>query len=279
MRHIARACGLLALALAGCASVQTREPDVPAVLRPYTEAARFLLPGHSSLSFQAADLSRVAAGLPPEAPRAMLVARCGSGFEAPKGKGYGGYRGVEVFDFGPNGLHHYLREEGAPTTWLRGAPVWNTPGPAVSRDRVASWRAAVDDRFLVCSSARDELERALACGGDLEALLQPFPAVHAIAGDVEAVVCALPRPDDAAGRGRPVPIETIVVCIRRSPRCLVIYHRKDLPLEFTDWYRGPKVGRTTEQQGAWLVSSFALGADDAVTQLMIDVLFGQAIAD
>lgn len=251
---------------------------MPAALLPYADAARFLLPGHSSLSFQAEDLNPVAAGLAQDAPRAMRVAKCGSAFEAPKGTGYGRYRGVEVFDFGPNGLHHYVREEGAPATSLRGVPVWFTPESDPPRYCAASWHAAVDDRFLVLSSDRDELERALARGGDLASLLQPFPAVHAIAGDVEAIVCALPRPDDTTYWGRPVPLETIVVCVRRSPRSLLIFHRQDLPMEFTDWYRGPKVGRTEERHGPWRVSAFALGADDALTQLMLDVLFGRAIA-
>ncbi len=278
MRHITRACWLAVIALASCATVAPPvDPAVPAALRPFADAARFLLPGQSSLAFYE-EVRPDAAALPADAPRVMRVAKCGSNFEAPKGTGYGRFRGVEVIDFGPGLLRHYIRDTGEPTTWLGGVPVWFAAETDPPRYCAASWRARVDDRFLVWSSEREVLEHALTRPGNLESLLQPFAAVHVLPVESEAVVCALPRPDDTSYWGRPLPIEPLVVCVRRAPRSLLIFHRQELPKEFTTWYEGPQVGRTTEQHGPWLISGFALGADALLTRLMMDVIFGQAIA-
>lgn len=268
------------------------KPGVPMALLPYADAARFLIPGCSSLSFARQELDPEAATSPAEAPTSCRVARCGSAFEAPKDVGYGRYRGVEVWDFGPGGLHHYVggdrgmpatggrADPAVPATPIAGYPVWHVPGAEAPAYVLEVWVAHADDRFLVWSHDGEVLAQALARPGDLSDLLRPFAAVQWLAEDAEHVVCALPRPEDRSYWGRPLPVEPTVSYFRPGPWRLLVLHREPLPQEYANLATNVGPASATTPLGPWLQTEMVEHegqGDPMMRDLVAELSFGLAI--
>jgi hypothetical protein len=256
--------------------------DVPEALRPFADAAQFLIPGCSSLSFGTQEVER-AQGTE-GAPVLARVARCGSAFEAPKGVGVGRYQGIEVHDFGPGGLHLALVPvRGDPVSMIAGCQVWHLAEQTRPGYLLETWSASVDDRFFVWSHDRTLLERALARAGKLADLLRPFDAVQQLPPDAESVVCALPRqPEDRnSWWARPLPIEPTVSFFRPSPWRLVVLHRQPLPRQYEGTATNlgsPKMTR----EGEWMVTTTVQDFHEPEAQptyrfLVADQLFGLLI--
>lgn len=98
MTTVRRTAACITFALAGCQTAPSTF-HLPPALQRYELAASFLLPGHRSLALYSLPLEPDE-GAPAAPPDTLLVACCGSDFEAPRGEGYGRFRGIEVFDFG-----------------------------------------------------------------------------------------------------------------------------------------------------------------------------------
>lgn len=144
---------------------------------------------------------------------------------------------------------------------------------------VRIWRAHVDDRFAVWSHHRELLIQSLARTGVLADLLRPFPAVQALPDDADHVVCALPRRDDQAYWGRPLPIEPTVTCFRSEPWRLLVLHGQPLPQQYADTARALGPTTTTVPDGPWLmtVNVQQSSGDDVMRSLVAELLFGLAI--
>lgn len=243
---------------------------MPVALRPYADAARFLLPGFSSVSLSTHELDEAG----PNGQKFSRRAFCGSDFERPGGVGVGRFRGIEVADWGPAGLDGG-RPEGEPAATIRGVAVWHTHEEHYDGNVTDLWIAWVDDRFIVSSHHRDLLERSLARTGDLATLLQPFAALNVMPAEADGAVCLLPRPEDHTYWGRPVPIETTVVALCGNR--LTLFHREPLPPEFLALSR-PGAPPTTTSRDPWQVTEILLRADDPTWYwLIVHVLSGLAI--
>lgn len=279
---------VLLLAFAACTSVP--QAPVPRALARFADACQFVPPDMLSFSFREAELDPELFGLPATTPRRMLHVRAGRDFAAPASHGYGSYRGVAITDFGAGGLSGYAAcEDSAPTTAIAGIPVWFTPerngdGQAASSYAAASWRACVDDRYLITSSTRDTLSKALERTGRLDQLLSPFAALRDLADDAEDIVCVLPRPGDQTYWGRVVPIEPVVTAVRPAPRRLQAFHLQPLPPQYHGVFEfvGGRSQRTSSRVGPWLVTEVPIAEDTPpyttlTGGLAFDALFGLAI--
>lgn len=278
MRHFTR-CGALAvlaaLAAASC-STAPQPPAVPVVLQPYAEAARFLLPGHSSLSFRRTDREPFEVRAAGAATRTMLVASCGSDFEKPKGVGSGRFRGVQAGDVGPGGVRQAseLESEGFRAVAIDGGQAWHKREEVYDSHVSEIWLAQVDDRFVVWSPDRTDLERALARTGDLAELLRPFAAVRLLPDAAECVLCLSPRPGDPGwDPSYMLPVEPTVVCAP-TPSRLVLFHRQPLPECVAGW-PGDGTAPTTTSRSGFHVTEVAVDAE--LSEILLYALFGLKI--
>lgn len=257
-----------ALALAGCAGVAPSGTEVPKPLQRYAEAASFLLPGFESVALY----TETAWATEPE--QRVLVAFCGSDFEAPVGVGYGRYRGIEVIDFGPSGVP----EQPIPgvRTSIGDVPVFHHRHEVRPDHVVETWIALVEDRFVVTSHQRDLLQLALRRAGRLDELLRPFAAISMLTEDAESVVCLLPRPIRTAW-DRLVPIEPMVVSLSAS-LCLRLYHRDPLPEPLATWTIGwSSAPPTTTTADGWRLTSSDLRLEPPGRTLLLLLLTGRSI--
>jgi hypothetical protein len=253
-------------------------PEVPRALLPFAAACAFLPVGFHSLSFDRFD-----AGSAPGS-RPCLRARVGSDFQQPQGIGVGAFRGVEVLDFGGDGLPSEESLELVPPTHrsstegITGVAVRHRPAedyPCV----MERWVARLDDRFVVTASDRALMARALLRSGRLDELLRPFAALRELPDDVVDVVCALPRPGDRSYWGRPIPIEPTVAWVQPAPLRLVFHHRQPLPPYYLPLPEQlPNAKPASSRRGEWIVTSYSLADDPMAGRLAVELLFGLAIA-
>jgi hypothetical protein len=261
-----------AIALLGACAAGPR--PLPDGLARFADACRFLPAGFDSLALSVDEL----VALRGDAPGIALHARAGSDFRAPKGPGYGAFRGVDVHDFGAEGVERLAPITEAPVERIAGSPVWHFAESEPARYCAEAWIARVEDRFLVVASERALLVQALARSGSLAELLRPFPAALGVAADAEALVCTLPRPDDRTYWGRPVPADTVVAWIRPAPWRIELHHREPLPAEYLAWTEHhPEPELTVTHDGTNRITCFRLPEDAMLREMLVDLLFGLAI--
>lgn len=274
---------VLACTFAACASAPS--PRVPRAFERFADACQFVPPDMLSFSFLEEELDPEAAGLPATAAQRMLVLRAGRDFEPPVTYGYGKYRGVQVMDFGPGGGAPYARlEKGPPSTTIAGVPVCFQPGKAERPYIAPQWSAWVDNRFLVISSERETLAKALARTGRIDRILEPFASVRELGDDAADITCVLPRPGDQSYLGRFVPTEPVVAAVLPDPWRLVVFHRQPLPPECAELFDtiGSAAKRSSHELRTWTVTEVPLQKAgllglDVTGRLVLDLLFGLAI--
>jgi hypothetical protein len=281
---VLRAGGIFCLALAACSTSPPSDRPIPRALERFADACQFVPPGMLSFSFCKEELLPAAARRP-SSSNSMLVVRAGRDFLPPKGVGYGKYCGVEIWDFGADGMSVWTAPEATPpTAEIAGVSAWFTPEE--ERGYVAPcWRAYVGGRFALFSSERETLALALARTGRLAEILQPFDAARELADDAEDVVCALPRPGDTSYWGRKVPVEPMVTAVRPGPLRLQAFHQQPLPPEYAALFDEPwcSARQTTVRIGGWTLTEGELSpTDDApsiagLRSITFDLLFGLAI--
>ena len=273
----------LPFALVACATVPST--SVPRPFERFAAACQFVPPDMLSFSFREEELDPEAAGLPATAARRIWVVRGDRDFAAPPRYGYGKFRGVQVFDFGPRGATPYAGlEKELPIATIAGIPVWFTPEESKSGYIAPSWSAWVDDRFLVMSSERETLAQALARTGRLDRLLQPFAAARQLADDASEIVCVLPRPGDQTYWGRVVPIEPVVTAVQPDPWRLQAFHQQALPPEYGALFDilGDPTQRSSRQVKAWTLTEVRLQEQAPLWKsvnggLVFELLFGLAV--
>ncbi|MEO6594664.1 MAG: hypothetical protein ABIP94_07910 [Planctomycetota bacterium] len=270
----------LTMLCGACASVSASGVMVPGALQRFAGAAQFLPLGLSSYAFSAQNLP-LPTGASPEDTCLVLVVKAGGDFRRPKDVGYGAFRGVEVQDFGQDGLGNYYSDEPGPSyATACGYPIWfqaEFSGGTVVNE--AMWWTHIDNRYRVMSAERADLEMALTRAGHLSEMVMPFQAVEYIADDADHVVCLLARPNDQTYSGRPVPFETMVIAMCTKARRLQVFHRAPLPSEFTQCFdafceAGPA---STSEVGKWLLAERNIRPPLELLRFFVDVLFGIAL--
>jgi hypothetical protein len=246
--------------------------ELPRALKPFVGAAQFLPQGLSSYAFA---IDETTTGKP------VPLARAGSNFKRPEGVTYGRFKGVEVLDLGAGGASDSKRKDaGAPTTTVGDTPVWFLEKQAnplgVGWD--SRWWTIVEDRYYLWSYELDDLKAALARPGKLEDLPGLFPPVADLPDDATHVVCLLPRPEDKAYWGRPIPVDTTIIAFSAASSWLRTYQRQPLPKEFTESIGAFCVPHqpTETTQGEWTRSEYVL-SQGVTLPLLFDGLFGLAI--